>query len=87
MIDNIFLEAATKDSEGFYEKFKFKPTGKIEDKMKEYQYQIEPYTVASAHTKPVPAATASLYGGKRTIRRKKTKKIKKRHSRKRRKLY
>ena len=93
VIDNIFLEAATKDSEGFYEKFKFKPTGKIEDKMKEYQYRIEPYTAsASVHTKPVPAAPvpaapASLYGGKRTIRRKKTKKMKKRHSRKRRKLY
>ena len=85
VIDNIFLEAATKDSEGFYEKFKFKPTGRIEDKMKEYQYQIEPYTAsASVHTKPVPA---SLYGGKRTIRRKKTKKMKKRHSRKSRKLY
>ena len=88
VIDNIFLEAATKDSEGFYEKFKFKPTGRIEDKMKEYQYQIEPYTAsASVHTKPVPAAPASLYGGKRTIRRKKTKKMKKRHSRKSRKLY
>jgi GNAT superfamily N-acetyltransferase len=93
VINNIFLEAATKDSEGFYEKFKFKPTGRIEDKMKEYQYQIEPYT-ASARTKPataVPYATAapyaSLYGGKRTIRRKKTKKMKKRHSRKKRKLY
>ena len=47
VIDNIFLEAATKDSEGFYEKFKFKPTGKIEDKMKEYQYRIEPYTASA----------------------------------------
>ena len=89
-IDNIFLEAATKDSEGFYEKFKFKPTGRIEDKMKEYQYPIEPYG-ATAHTKSAPYATAapyaSPYGGKRTIRRKKTKKMKKRHSRKKRKLY
>jgi ribosomal protein S18 acetylase RimI-like enzyme len=98
VIDNIFLEAATKDSEGFYEKFKFKPTGKIEDKMKEYQYPIEAYATAShapyatAATAPLaPYATAapyaSPYGGKRTIRRKKSKKMKKRHSRKKRKLY
>jgi ribosomal protein S18 acetylase RimI-like enzyme len=98
VIDNIFLEAATKDSEGFYEKFKFEPTGKIEDKMKEYQYQIKPYATAShapyatAATAPLaPYATAapyaSPYGGKRTIRRKKSKKMKKRHSRKKRKLY
>ena len=95
VIDNIFLEAATKDSEGFYEKFKFKPTGRIEDKMKEYQYQIKPYaTAASATAAPYATAAtaphapyASLYGGKKTIRRKKTKKMKKRHSRKKRKLY
>jgi hypothetical protein len=45
IIDNIFLTAATKDSEGFYEKFKFTSTGKIDDKMKEYKYSIGPVDV------------------------------------------
>ena len=40
MIDNIFLKAATRGSEGFYEKFNFKYTGIIDDKMREYKYSI-----------------------------------------------
>jgi len=39
-IDNIFLKAATRGSEGFYEKFNFKFTGLIDDKMREYKYSI-----------------------------------------------
>ena len=57
-IDSIFLKAATKSSEGFYEKFNFKFTGLIDDKMKEYQYSIY-------------AEPERKYGGKRTIKYKK----------------
>jgi len=41
LIDNIFLIAATKHSHGFYEKFKFKATGIVDDKMNEYKYAID----------------------------------------------
>ena len=61
-IDNIFLKAATKDSEGFYEKFHFEFTGLIDDKMREYKYSIN-------------GEPERHYGGKRTtknIKRNKT---------------
>jgi hypothetical protein len=74
-IDNIFLKAATKKSEGFYEKFNFKFTGIIDDKMKEYQYSI--------HTHP-----ERNYGGKRTIKyKKRTKKNTKKYTKKYSKKY
>jgi len=70
-IDNIFLEAATKDSEGFYEKFNFKATGKIDDKMKEYKYTInivhhpddEPYGApyAAAYSEPYDEPYVTAY--------------------------
>ena len=41
-IDNIFLNAATRASEGFYERFNFEATGRVNDKMKEYIYPIYP---------------------------------------------
>jgi hypothetical protein len=53
-IDNIFLQAATKDSEGFYEKFNFRSTGKIEDKMREYKYPIDMSIVPEPVPVPVP---------------------------------
>jgi len=59
-IDNIYLKAATKGSEGFYEKFHFEFTGIIDDEMKEYKY--------SMYTEPERS-----YGGKRTIKYKKQK--------------
>jgi hypothetical protein len=62
VIDNIFLKAATKHSEGFYEKFKFRPTGIIDDEMKEYKY-----TINSRH-KEERRYSKDRYGGKRTIK-------------------
>jgi len=58
VIDNIFLKAATKKSEGFYEKFNFEFTGIIDDKMKEYKYTINAR----------PEEERRWYGGKRTIK-------------------
>jgi hypothetical protein len=42
-IDNIFLNAATRDSEGFYEKFDFEATGRAKDRMNEFQYRVNKY--------------------------------------------
>ena len=54
-IDNIFLNAATRDSEGFYERFNFEPTGRYKDKMKEYKYPIVPSGYASSEAEPSEA--------------------------------
>uniref|UniRef100_A0A6C0IJZ0 N-acetyltransferase domain-containing protein n=1 Tax=viral metagenome TaxID=1070528 RepID=A0A6C0IJZ0_9ZZZZ len=59
VIANIFLKAATKHSEGFYEKFNFKFTGIIDDKMKEYKYSI------------IPEPSTSKYGGKKMRKKRK----------------
>jgi len=60
-IDNIFLKAATRGSEGFYEKFNFKYTGIIDDKMREYKYSINDETERN-------------YGGNRNKKNNKNKK-------------
>jgi len=62
VIDNIFLKAATKNSEGFYEKFNFRPTGIIDDEMKEYKYTI------NARPEEERRYAKDRYGGKRTIK-------------------
>lgn len=69
-IDNIFLKAATKASEGFYEKFKFKYTGVIDDKMREYKYSINGEPEKTNDNK------FKSYGGKRTLKNKKNKRKK-----------
>jgi hypothetical protein len=40
-IKNIFLNAATRDSEGFYERFDFEHTGRSKYKMKEFKYPVD----------------------------------------------
>lgn len=70
-IDNIFLEAATRSSEGFYEKFNFEFTGVINDKMREYKYSI------NGEPEKNDGKEFNSYGGKRTMKNKKNKKNKK----------
>ena len=72
VIDNIFLKAASQSSEGFYEKFDFRFTGLIDDKMKEYKYSI--------YGDPDSQDEERRMGGKRTIKHKR--KIKRRTNKK-----
>ena len=73
VIDNIFLKAASRSSEGFYEKFNFEPTGLIDDKMREYKYSIygDPYSQEEERRYP------QNQGGKRTIKHRRKKQSKK----------